>query len=277
MSDFASQIGGSGDAIPIGAVDPNDAFAYFWNSGNTDIDLGGQSDVWNSQGSSGNVTVAGGTGDDTAAAGTGSDVISGQQGNDVVDAGDGANTVAGGQGSDIVYGGSGNDVMDGGVGDDRMQAGSGDDRLSGSNGNDSLAGEAGQDLLYGGSGDDTLLGGLGNDYLSGSSGNDFLSGDGGNDALLGGSGNDVFFFDSNFGSDVIKDIGAGDQIWLKAGLNGSGITKAADVKALLGGGVDPNSGMPYTTITIGSDVIRIENMDQATFEANISTWVKIQP
>lgn len=278
MSDFASVIGGTpGDTIPIGQVDPDGAFAYFWNSGNdANIDMGAQGDIWDSRGSVANNTVAGGQSDDTFAGGTGNDLMSGQQGDDSIDGGDGNNTLAGGEGQDIVFGGAGNDFIDGGVGDDTVQAGAGNDMVFGSNGNDLIAGEAGQDSLYGGSGNDTLLGGADDDFLSGASGNDFLQGDGGNDTLFGGSGSDVFFFDSNFGNDVIKDIGSGDQIWLTSNINGSGITKASDVKAFLGGGVDGGTGQPFTTITIGSDVIRIDNMDQATFEAQISTWVKIQ-
>lgn len=278
MSDFASVVGGTpGDTIPIASVDPDGAFAYFWNTGTADLDLGAQGDAWDSQGSNANNTVAGGTGDDTMAAGAGSDLLTGQDGDDIIDAGAGDNTVAGGQGADTLLTGSGSDFVDGGVGNDVVQAGAGSDQIFGSDGDDSLAGEAGVDSLYGGSGNDTLLGGADDDYLSGASGNDFLSGDGGNDTLFGGSGTDVFFFDSNFGNDVIKDIGSGDQIWLTSNINNSGITSASDVTNFLGGGTDPGTGLPFTTITIGSDVIRIDNMDQSTFEANISTWVKIQP
>jgi Ca2+-binding RTX toxin-like protein len=246
--------------------------------------MGAQGDAFDGQSATGQTTVFGGSGNDTIATNDQSGVVSGQQGDDSIDASGGANTVpggdkavSGGQGFDTVVGGGGNDFLDGAQGNDSILAGSGGDRVFGGEGNDYLAGEAGKDSLYGGTGNDTLLGGADDDMLSGSTGNDYLSGDGGNDTMFGGTGNDVFFFDSNFGNDVIRDLGNGDQIWLKADLNGSGIAKASDVKAFLQGGTDPGTGMVYTEIKIGADVIRIDGMDQATFEQQIATWVKIQP
>ena len=60
-------------------------------------------------------------------------------------------------------------------------------------------------------------------------------------------------------------------------LKQSGIDKASDVNAFLGGGTDPVTSTPFTTITLGTDVIRIDNIDSATFSANISAYIKIQP
>jgi Ca2+-binding RTX toxin-like protein len=284
MSDFASLIGGT-DTIPIGDVNPNDAAAYFWNTGSGFIDMGAQGDQFVGDAGAGSVTVAGGTGNDTMVAdGSASDLLSGQDGDDVIFAssdntapGGGNSTVAGGSGDDTLSGTSGDNVLDGGLDDDSMLGGDGDDQMFGSNGDDVVAGEAGDDSLYGGSGNDTLLGGTGEDYLSGSSGTDFLSGDAGNDTLYGGSSNDVFFFDDNFGIDVIKDFTAGDEIWITANINGLAVSAPKDLKAFLGGGTDADTGMPYTTLTLGSDVIRIDNIDQADFSANIASYIKIQP
>lgn len=282
MSDYASQIGGSGDTVPIGSADPDGAYAYFWSSGNTSLNLGESSDAFDGTGSTGNVTVFGGDGNDTLVSGSGNDALSGGAGNDLIDAGSslgGNNTVSGGAGDDQIYSGNGNDVLAGDIGDDTIEAGGGSDRVFGQDGDDSIAGEAGNDSLYGQEGDDTLLGGLGQDSLSGGAGDDFLDGGAGNDTMYGGEGSDVFFFDSNFGNDIIKDFGTGDEIWLKAGLNGSGIGSANDLvsQGHISGGVDPATSQPFTTITIGSDTIRIDGIDSSTFSANVSSWVKVQP
>ena len=60
----------------------------------------------------------------------------------------------------------------------------------------------GSDYIDGGSGNDTLRGGDGHDILTGGDGDDILS---------GGSGLDVFVFDTDDGSDVIKDFDARDD------------------------------------------------------------------
>lgn len=111
----------------------------------------------------------------------------------------------------------------------------------------------------GGSGDDTLGGEDGDDLMFGQSGSDQLVGGAGNDTLWGGSDSDVFYFDSNFGQDVIKDLSAGDEIWLKADINGSGITDVSQLLDLVTGGT--MGGKPFTEITIGSDKITIEGID----------------
>ena len=96
----------------------------------------------------------------------------------------------------------------------------------------------------GGSGDDTLGGEDGDDLMFGQSGCDQLVGGAGNDTLWGGSDSDVFYFDSNFGQDVIKDLSAGDEIWPKADINGSGITDVSQLLDLVTGGT--MGGKPYT-------------------------------
>lgn len=283
MSDgFASQIGGNGDTVPVDQVDPNSgAFAFFWTGGDEEFNLGDQGDAFDGTGSSGSNTVFGGGGNDTVVGGSGNNVFSGQDGDDTIDAGStqsNSNTVAGGDGNDIIYGGGGNDILAGVDDDDSIQAGDGNDRVFGMDGNDTLAGEAGNDSLYGGDGNDTLLGGLGNDNLSGNAGNDFFSGDAGNDTMSGGDGADVFFFDTNFGTDVIRDFDvSSDQIWLSSGL---GVTNVGSLvtNGQVTGGIDPNTNLPFTTINLGANgTITLNGVDSSTITAqNISTWVKIQ-
>jgi Ca2+-binding RTX toxin-like protein len=101
-----------------------------------------------------------------------------------------------------------------------LDGGRGGDALRGGRGADEMDGGAGDVALFGGPGDDTLTGGLGDD------------------GLTGGPGDDVFYFDSNFGSDVITGLSSGDEIWLRADLNNSGISSPADVAAHVTGGVE---------------------------------------
>jgi hypothetical protein len=68
---------------------------------------------------------------------------------------------------------------------------------------------------------------------------------------------------------VIMDLAAGDEIHLARDINGSGIESAADLASLVTG--DATS----TTITIGTDTIRIQGMDKDEFLSNISNYVKI--
>ena len=80
-------------------------------------------------------------------------------------------------------------------------------------------GDDGTDFLEGYGGDDTLHGGTGDDYLYGHSGNDTLVGGSGADELMGGSGADRFVFDSESGTDHIRDFKYGpDIIVIKGGL-----------------------------------------------------------
>jgi Ca2+-binding RTX toxin-like protein len=265
MNDFASIIGGNGDTIPVGSVDPSDEVFIFWRSGDEEFDLGLGDDVFFGVPSGGDLTVAGGTGDDTVTTGRGDDSIMGMRGDDLIDARNGDNRVAGGEGNDTIMAAAGEDTLHGGAGDDVIWAGRADDRVVGDSGDDVLYGEIGDDTLLGGEGEDTLFGGLGDDVVNGGEGDDVLS---------GGFGNDVFFFDVNFGNDQIVDLGAGDQIWIKAQ---GGVSDLGDLAGLISGGVDPVTTQPFTLITIGSDSIRIDNVDSAAFEANLATWVKIIP
>jgi Ca2+-binding RTX toxin-like protein len=75
--------------------------------------------------------------------------------------------------------------------------------MNGLKGNDTLFGSSGNDNIYGGLGNDKLYGDLGDDKLYGNSGADFIVGGKGNDFLDGSSGNDIYFFQANFGKDII--------------------------------------------------------------------------
>jgi len=273
MSDFASMIGG-GAPVPISEADPDEAFAYTYSSGGDVFqDLGAEGDQWDGSASSGEQSVFGGTGDDSVFSGSNDDVTSGQDGNDVLGGGDGDDVSSGGEGDDTVVGDAGDDLVSGDAGDDVVGGGEGNDFVAGGDGNDALYGGEGNDSLFGGAGNDSLFGETGDDSLFGQSGDDYLVGGAGNDSMWGGDGNDVFFFDSNFGNDVINDLSGGDEIWLKADLNGSGITSAQDLidQDLVSGDAT------HTVIQIGDSSIRIEGMDVDAFKAEISTWVKIQP
>jgi Ca2+-binding RTX toxin-like protein len=253
MVDLASMIGGD-SVTTVDGADPSGAWAYFWNEGENALELGAEGDQLYARGNDGDLTVFGGSGDDTILSGKGDDEVRGGRDDDEVDGGRGDDEVRGGRGDDEVRGGRGEDEVRSGLGED--EADGGDDEVRGGRGGDEVDGGDGDDTLFGGGGDDTLIGGWGDDELH------------------GGSGDDVFYFDSNFGSDVITDLSGGDEIWLKADLNNSGISSAADVADHVTGGVE--NGVSYTLISIGGDTIRIENMDADAFKVDISTWVKIQ-
>ena len=68
-------------------------------------------------------------------------------------------------------------------------------------------------IRNGGAGGDQLDGGTGNDILYGHGGDDILTGGYGDDVLYGGSGADRFLFARNHtGNDVIRDLGALDEL-----------------------------------------------------------------
>ncbi|KAA0972523.1 hypothetical protein FPY71_05415 [Aureimonas fodinaquatilis] len=76
---------------------------------------------------------------------------------------------------------------------DILTGSSTDNYLIGRGGNDSLNGGNGKDILFGGAGRDELRGGAGADLLDGGAGDDYLY-------ALGG---DTFFFDGDFGHDLV--------------------------------------------------------------------------
>lgn len=175
------------------------------------------------EGGAGNDKLYAGAGDDQLDGGRGSDHLDGGAGNDLLIGGDGADRLhggdgndklEGGQGHDRLYGRNGDDILEGGVGNDLLEGGEGNDTLDGGPGEDTLCGSIGHDLfrggddkdsLDGGRGNDTLDAGAGNDTLKGGDGRDLLIGGTGDDLLEGGRGNDLYFFDSGFGRDTIRN------------------------------------------------------------------------
>ncbi|WP_146345539.1 calcium-binding protein [Phaeobacter marinintestinus] len=129
----------------------------------------------------------------------------------------------------------------GSVWDDDIRGDAGANRLRGDDGDDFLTGRNGNDRLEGGNGNDALVGGLGADSLKGGAGNDDLWGRQGNDVFVfevGGDVDSVRDFRNNqdmldvsdygfaaaadviaaasqFGSDVLIDLGGDDMIVLE--------------------------------------------------------------
>lgn len=136
-----------------------------------------------------------------------------------------------------------------GDGSDRLTANDLGNLLSGGRGDDVLAGGAGADTLEGNKNTDTLVGGLGDDTLRGGKGHDRLEGDTGNDVMYGGLGDDVFVFGDNSGTDAIMDFWrGGNRIEVSQGINGTAVTNAADLLALLSSDAAGN-----TVLDLGSD------------------------
>lgn len=286
MSDFASITGGApvemiGQTVDVGdvasswnayySIQTEDVFLdRFASSGDSRVDA-----VDNASG----VTVKVGSGSDSVFGGAGDDSIWAGANADTVDGGNGNNTISGAAGDDLLVSGTGNDSVSGGNGNDTIWAGAGNDDLAGGNGNDSLRGDEGNDTIVGGNGNDLLYGQDGDDRLVGGNGADILLGGAGNDTLFGGTGGDVFAFDTGFGQDVISDFGAGDQINLASGFTGPGnipITTPTQLVTLgLVSGGTTETGTKFTTITIGTDTIRLENVDQTDFINQINTWVHV--
>lgn len=278
MADYASIIGGNGDHIGIYDI-PKDAAAYYSIGLSSDVFLdhsdSSASNQVDAHDISYTVEVHMGSGADTIVAGSGNDSIYGGAGSDSISTGDGENSASGGQGDDTIISGVGDSTLVGGNGNDSVGSQGGDNYISGDNGDDTVFGGDGNDTILGGTGNDFLNGYGGNDQLLGGSGDDTLIGAGGDDMLTGGSGKDVFYFDSNFGHDVITDLGKSDQIWLQKGLNGL-VNSAEDLAqpGIVSGGVGPG-GTKFTVITIGNDSIKLMGVDKDDFLSHLSTYVKI--
>lgn len=194
-------------------------------------DLKGEEDEDLLSGGAGHDTLSGGGGDDQMLGGAGRDLVRGNKGDDVIDGGDGTDKLLGQAGNDSVTGGTGDDIAKGGGGNDRLFGEVGDDFLKGGADDDLAQGGRGNDVVAGNKGNDLLFGAVGRDKLNGGGGNDTLNGGEGDDTLKGGAGADDFFFGPDFGTDVIKDFGAGDQINLSAfgALDLSIVQNASDV------------------------------------------------
>ncbi|MGG5819304.1 calcium-binding protein [Falsiroseomonas sp. HW251] len=181
----------------------------------------------------------------------------------------GNDTVKAGKGFDAADLGAGDDSGLGSQGNDTLLGGTGNDSLDGAQGRDVLDGGDGNDVISGGQGDDRLSGGAGSDIIAGGDGKDLIIGGSGDDVMAGGKGQDVFLFESGFGKDVVLDFQKGDTIAIQANINGTGITKAAD----LAGYVSGNAAS--STITIGDDTIKLVGVSKSDLLAHLNDYVKI--
>jgi serralysin len=187
-------------------------------------------------------------GDDVLQAGAGATSLDGGAGNDTITGWAGGDQLRGNDGNDVIHGGSGFDDINGNKGDDTIDGGSGgDDWLVGGQGNDSISAQAGGNILYGnlgndslqgGSGNDLIRGGQGDDVIDGGGGNDWLSGDRGSDTLTGGAGADIFHTFSGAGLDVVTDFHAaeGDRVQVDAGTHWTLSQSGSDVLIDMGAG-----------------------------------------
>ena len=179
-------IGGNGDDVIVGG-------------GGADILFG--DDVAGDVIGDGNDTMIGNDGDDTMIGGAGDDIMLGDDGADL--AGDGADTMLGGAGADTLLGSGGNDIMFGNDGNDTLAGGEGNDILFGNNGDDDAASTVGENTLVGEAGDDIIIGGQHRDFIGGGTGNDYLE---------GRQGDDIYFFEDDFGQDILNDSLGSDYV-----------------------------------------------------------------
>jgi len=133
--------------------------------------------------------------------GAGDDIMLGDDGADL--AGDGADTMLGGAGADTLLGSGGNDIMFGNDGNDTLAGGEGNDILFGNNGDDDAASTVGENTLVGEAGDDIIIGGQHRDFIGGGTGNDYLE---------GRQGDDIYFFEDDFGQDILNDSLGSDYV-----------------------------------------------------------------
>jgi Ca2+-binding RTX toxin-like protein len=172
--------------------------------------------------------------------------------------------VVGSIGDDTIVSGGGHDTVHTGLGDDFVEAGRGDDIVFLGSGNDTVFGDNGNDVLSGGADDDELSGDRGHDVLTGGAGDDLLD---------GGTGNDTFSFEDGFGHDLIIGFAIGaDTLQIAGGINGLGVTSAAD---LVAGGHVGADGLGNAVITLGSDTITLQGISVADLTTNIDTIVQI--
>lgn len=224
-------------------------------------------------------------GNDNIDGGDGDDAIIGDAafigGCDCGGVGDGthASDIAGAYGgNDRLFGGDGNDVIFGDAveviagfafgGGDLIGGGKGDDILIG----DALGiyggAQAGGDSLDGGDGDDEMYGDgfeidefsfAGEDSLTGGAGDDLLFGDA--PIIDGAAASDNFWYDAstNFGNDVIGDLGARevtDRIVFVA--NGTGLTAAnLDERSTVGDDIDSPDDLLATVFTDSTKTTKV--------------------
>lgn len=217
----------------------------------------------------------------------------------------------GGEGDDLLVGDAifiadeaeaGNDLLVGGNGDDDLygdawegittDAFGGHDFLDGGDGDDVLVGDAGfvedgsvagNDTLFGGAGDDELYGDAdfevdgtsiaGNDTLTGGTGDDVLFGDA--PLMDGDAGSDTFVYDttSDFGDDVIVDLGSREVVDTILFTGGLTFTQLED-RTLWTDGPDDLLATVYTDGGHGNEVGSILIVNAGGF--GLMSWADLE-
>lgn len=224
----------------------------------------------------GDDTISGGKGEDQLLGENGEDYLTGGEGFDQMAGGDGADTLFGQRGDDIIYGDSEYDPAFTAKFSDQLYGGQGRDELYFDELDSVVLGGGGWDIgiaspnaasialnlltssieeVYGSdfadhfdaTGKGTIVkiyGGDGDDTITGGGGSDRLYGEGGNDTLTGNGANDRFYFESDWGQDIVTDYdanGNNDRLDVSA----AGITSFSE----------------FTESTNGTDTILTLNVD----------------
>jgi Ca2+-binding RTX toxin-like protein len=145
-----------------------------------------------------------------------------------------------------------------------------DNMLKAYGGSDYIEAGQGDDTVEGGNGKDTLFGGIGDDSIDGGNGKDELTGGEGDDTLFGGHAPDTFYFESDFGGDVVLDFKAGqDTLAIKSGINGLPVESAEDLANHVSG--DATGAV----ISLGGDSITLSGVSPDDLLGNLDDYVKI--
>ena len=134
-----------------------------------------------------------------------------------------------------------------------------DDRLIGTSGDDQMQGGKGDDVLVGRDGDENAMRGEGgNDTLRGGPGRDHLGGGPGTDVLEGGPDFDSYFFEQNWGKEVIvdapipdTDINTGHQVRF------DGVTDDLTINLASGPGPEVRNKTKSSTLDWEADLIDV--------------------
>ncbi|MEP3047998.1 MAG: hypothetical protein ABJL55_19670 [Roseibium sp.] len=116
-----------------------------------------------------------------------------------------------------------------------------------------------------GAGDDTISIAGGADIIDGANGNDLLEGGSGADTLTGGFSTDTFVFNFGDGNDTITDFSVGEDVLEFVG------TSFASFADVIAASADDGSG--NVDITVGSDVVSLNNISVASLTADDFTFV----
>ena len=158
--------------------------------------------------------------------GLGNDSLNGDLGNDQLNGGAGHDTYIFGNnwGKDLIIDSEGNDTVDLSAvivdlnikltySSSSIQISNGNNSIGWSNdsienvisgsGNDYIIGSLDNNIIKGGAGNDSILAGVGHDSIWGGAGNDILKGE---------TGSDIYYFENNFGQDIIEDSNIASDI-----------------------------------------------------------------